>query len=102
MIELTREENKVVIRPTGSDIVAASVPELRLKMREAVGGGVRELVLDLINVEMVDSTGIGLLISAHNSLCKLGGTLAVIHASKEILELFQSMRIHQHFSVSGA
>ena len=102
MIELTRDENKVVIRPAGTDIVAASVPELRSKMREVVGEGIRELVVDLTNVQMVDSTGIGLLISAHNSLRKLGGTLAVIHASAEILELFQSMRIHQHFSVSGA
>ena len=100
MIELTRDENKVVIRPAGTDIVADSVPELRSKMREVVGEGIRELVVDLTNVEMVDSTGIGLLISAHNSLRKLGGTLAVIHASPEILELFQSMRIHQHFSVS--
>jgi anti-anti-sigma regulatory factor len=51
---------------------------------------------------MVDSTGLGLLISAHNSISKTGGKLAVIHASKEILDLFRSMRIHQHFSVSGA
>jgi anti-anti-sigma regulatory factor len=49
-----------------------------------------------------DSTGIGLLIAAHNSLRKVGGKLPVIHASPDILELFQTMRIHQHFSVSGA
>jgi anti-anti-sigma regulatory factor len=42
-----------------------------------------------------------LLISAHNSLKKVGGQLAVIHASTDILELFQTMRMHQHFSVSG-
>ena len=102
MIELIRDENRVIIRPVGTDIVAASVPELRSKMRDLVHEGSREVVVDLTNVEMVDSTGIGLLISAHNSLRKLGGTLAVIHASAEILELLQSMRIHQHFSVSGA
>ena len=50
---------------------------------------------------MVDSAGIGLLISAHNSLKKAGGELAVIHASSDILALFRTMRIHQHFSVSG-
>lgn len=101
MIELTREKDRVVIRPTGEDIVAASVAALRSTMRETLASGARNLVLDLAEVEMVDSTGIGLLISAHNSLRKSGGTLAVIHASAEILELFRSMRIHQHFSVSG-
>jgi len=45
--------------------------------------------------------GIGLLISAHNSLRRRGGRLAVVHASKDVLELFHMMRIHQHFNVSG-
>jgi len=101
MIAVTREDNKVVVRPDGDSIVAASLPELRLKMLAIVAEGVEELVIDLTDVHMVDSSGIGLLISAHNSLRKAGGRLAVIHASAEILDLFQTMRMHQHFSVSG-
>lgn len=101
MIAVTRESKKVVVRPAGDSIVAASIPELRLKMREIVAEGVEELVIDLAGVQMVDSSGIGLLISAFNSQRKVGGRLAVIHASTEILELFRTMRMHQHFSVSG-
>jgi anti-sigma B factor antagonist len=101
MIVVTREDNKAVLRPAGNEIVAASIPELRSKMRGMVAEGVRELVVDMTDVHMVDSSGIGLLISAYNSLSRVGGRLAVIHASAEILELFQTMRIHQHFSVSG-
>ena len=101
MVLVTREENKAVVRPDGDAIVAVSIPELRSKLRAAVEDGVRELVVDLTEVRMVDSTGIGLLISAHNSLRKVGGRFSVIHASAEILELFQTMRMHQHFSVSG-
>ena len=69
------------MQPSGDTIVAATIPELRLKMRDIVGEGVRELVVDLTGVRMVDSSGIGLLISAYNSLRKAGGQLAVIHAS---------------------
>ncbi len=101
MIVVTREENKAVVQPGREDIVAASVPDLRTKLRGIVEDGVRELVIDLTGVQMVDSSGIGLLISAYNSLRKVGGRLAVIHASAEILDLFQTMRMHQHFSVSG-
>jgi anti-anti-sigma factor len=101
MILVTREESKAVIRPDGDSIVAASVPELRIKFRGVVEEGVRDLVVDLSDVRMVDSSGIGLLIAAHNSLKKIGGQLAVIHATADILELFQTMRMHQHFSVSG-
>ena len=101
MIAVTREDNRAVVRPAGDGIVAASIPELRSAMRGVLEAGVRELVVDMTDVRMVDSSGIGLLISAHNSLRKVGGQLAVIHVSGEILELFQSMRMHQHFAVSG-
>jgi anti-sigma B factor antagonist len=98
---VTREGHKVVVQPAGDSIVAASIPELRSTLREIVAQGVQELVIDLAQVHMVDSSGIGLLISAFNSLRKTGGRLALIHASAELLELFQTMRMHQHFSVSG-
>ncbi len=101
MIVVTREDNKAVVRPAGDNIVAATLPELRLKLREMVDAGVRELVVDLVDVRMVDSSGIGLLMSAFNSLRKVGGQLAVVNASADLLALFQSMRMHQHFSVSG-
>jgi len=101
MTVTTREDRKAVVRPDSDEIVAATVPDLRLKMRGIIEDGVRELVVDLTDVRMVDSSGIGLLISAHNSLRKVGGRLALIHASADILQLCQTMRIHQHFSVSG-
>jgi len=101
MITVTREDNKAIVKPAGEEIVAASIPELRSKMRGIVEEGVLDVVVDLSEVHMVDSSGIGLLISAYNSLRKVGGRLAVIHASAELLELFQTMRMHQHFSVSG-
>lgn len=96
---ITSKDQAAVVHPAGN-VVAALVPELRSALRGALANGVREMTIDFANVEMVDSTGLGLLISAHNSMSKAGGRLTVIHASKEILELFRSMRIHQHFTVS--
>ena len=101
MTTVKQESGQTVIQMTGEDIVAASVPQLRAAMRDLLGRGERDIVLDLASVQMVDSSGLGLLIAAHNSLRKAGGQLAVIHVSAEIMELFRTMRIHQHFSVSG-
>ena len=98
---LSEEVTAVVISPDG-DLVAARLPALRTKLREMVGSGTLHLTMDLAGTQMVDSTGIGLLISAHNSLKKAGGELKVIHASKDIFELLRTMRMHQHFSVSGS
>ena len=101
MTTVKQESGQMVIQMKGEDVVAASVPRLRDAMRELVSRGERDIVLDLASVQMVDSSGLGLLIAAHNSLRKAGGQLAVIHASEEVMDLFTTMRIHQHFSVSG-
>jgi anti-anti-sigma factor len=97
---VTVKGQTTVVRPEG-DIVAVSIGELRATLRDAVAHGATDLVLDLSEVRMVDSSGLGLLIAAHNSLEKTGGRLQVNHVSKDLLDLFKSMRLHQHFSVSG-
>ena len=99
-VSATQTDTRAVIRPE-ADVVAASVADLRSRMRDLIGAGVRDLVVDLSAVQMVDSAGLGLLISAHNSLRKAGGHISVVHASPDVYELFRTMRIHQHFSVSA-
>ena len=86
----------------GGDLVAATAADLRPRLRALTQDGVRELVFDLAGTNMVDSSGIGLLMAAHNSMTRTGGTIRVIHASPEIQELFQSMRLNQHFAVAEA
>jgi anti-sigma B factor antagonist len=70
-------------------------------MRRIVEEGVKDLSVDLADVRMVDSSGIGLLISAHNLLHKVGGQFALIRPSPELMDLFKAMRMHRHFTVSG-
>jgi anti-anti-sigma factor len=98
----TLQENTAAVLLPEGDLVSAKLPALREKLREMVAAGTLHLTLDLAGTQMVDSAGIGLLISAHNSLKKAGGDLSVIHASKDIMDLFRTMRIHQHFAVSGS
>jgi len=88
------------VRPEG-DLVLSQLPALRSRLREMVGAGTSHLTLDLSDVRAVDSSGIGLLVSTHNSLKKAGGDLSVTGASKDVMELFQALRIHQHMAVSG-
>jgi len=85
--------SQATVMSADGDLTSARLPALRLRLREMVASGVQSLTLDLSGTEMVDSAGIGLLISAHNSLKKTGGALTVIHASQDVLELFRTMRI---------
>lgn len=91
-----------VIVKVEQDLVASQSVELRDHLRNLIGQGTRSVVLDFSQVRMVDSAGLGMIIAAHNSLKKVEGELAVTECSAEILELFRSMRIHQHMRVEGA
>lgn len=84
------------------DLVSIHSAELRENLRDLISQGTRSVVLDFKLVRMVDSSGLGMIIAAHNSMKKLDGELAVVGCSVEILELFHSMRIHQHIRVEGA
>ena len=97
---VSQEQERTVIQPSG-DVVAVNVPELRNVLRDAIRAGVRDVVLDLRHTSMVDSSGLGLVIGTYNSLEKAGGRLSVIHASKDVLQLFQTMRMNQRFAISG-
>ena len=98
--EMSQDGVKGVIMP-GADVVASNVAELRQHVKTLLAGGVRELVMDLSHVAMVDSKGIGLLVAAQNSLAAVGGRLTVAHANADLLELFRAMRLDQHFVLSA-
>jgi anti-anti-sigma factor len=90
-----------VIKP-GRDIVASMAADFRQDLLKEVESGVKRLVVDLNDVQMVDSVGIGVLVAAHNSLSKTGGQMAVSNVSQDIFNLFKVMRLDQHFEVIPA
>ena len=67
----SQEQTSAVVHPEG-DLVAPKLPALRTKLQEMVSAGRVHLTLDLAGTQMVDSAGIGLLISAHNYLEESG------------------------------
>ena len=97
-VDVKREGRKAVVVPSG-DVVASVVQTLKPKLKELVHDGVDTMVFDLARATIVDSIGIGLLVAAHNSVQKTGGAISVIHASRELVDLFKSLRLDQRFAV---
>jgi anti-anti-sigma factor len=83
------------------DVTATTAPALRKRLKDAIGGGSRQIVLDLRKCTMVDSSGIGLFVATHNSLVKIGGSLKLVGVNSDLRELFQAMRLQQHFDIQG-
>lgn len=98
--QIERNGNQAVIKPL-KPITVAFAGELRPQLQQLIADGVSHIVIDLSLVELVDSSGIGLLIAAHNSLAKAGGGLRIVGVSSEIQHLFKIMRLDRHFAVEG-
>ena len=83
------------------DLVASTVIGLRTIIKEAITEGAKNISIDMAGISAVDSMGIGLLISTQNSLSRVEGKLEILNISTDIMDLFQSMRLDQHFTLKG-
>jgi len=81
-------------------LTSENVPMLKEEMREACGRKGR-ILLDLKEVPMMDSSGLGTLVALHVSARTRGCRLEVVNASKQILELFSMTNVLSLFEAAG-
>ena len=81
-------------------LTSDNVPELKEAMREPCQKKAR-IVLDLKEVPMMDSSGLGAVVTLYVSARTRGGRLEVENVSKQILELFSLTNVLSLFESTG-
>ena len=81
-------------------LTSENVPALKDTMREAYQKKTR-IVLDLKEVPMMDSSGLGAVVTLYVSARTRGCRLEVENASKQILELFSMTNVLSLFESTG-
>lgn len=100
MSHIERKDGVVTIKP-GIDIVASKCDDLKKEFLEVVNSGEKKIIIDLSGTEMIDSSGLGLLISTRNSLIDTGGDeVELKNISSDIMQLFKVMRLDNHFTLT--
>jgi anti-sigma B factor antagonist len=61
--------------------------QFKQRVAASIEGGGRKLVLNLAEVNYMDSSGLGELISAHIAIQKVGGHMKLIHISNRLNQL---------------
>ena len=87
------------IVPEG-DLVSTTAAKLRQNLLDAIMADSGGLAVDLVNVRILDSVGLGVLVAAHNTLGRHGASLCLVNVSTEIFALLKAMRLEQHFSIA--
>jgi len=99
-VHIEKDGNHALIELRQS-LTAGFAGELKPQIQQLLAEGISHMAIDLSGVDLVDSSGIGLLIATHNSLRRAGGGLRVIGTSSDIQHLFKAMRLDRHFAVEG-
>lgn len=83
------------------DLVASKTKSIDEKLMELVySEKPSSFAINMMYVEMVDSSGIGLLLDLYNFLDKSGCKMSVTNISDDIRDLFVRMRIDTHIDMS--
>jgi anti-sigma B factor antagonist len=80
---------------------ASVAPQFKTEMTDIVNGGAKSLVLDMSSVKMIDSSGLGTLVSI---LKLLGGqgSIVIRGATPSVLGLFKLTRMDRVFTIEAA
>jgi anti-sigma B factor antagonist len=88
-----------VIRPA-ADLDMASAPHLGAEVLELLMRGERRLVFDFSGVRLVDSAGIGVLLSADRRVRAAGGELIVANASDHVRRVFEATGVDRSLTLT--
>jgi len=81
-INVRKRAQVQVVQLRGQLRMGPAVDSLRQALEEAVGSGDTRIVINLSEVPMIDSSGIGLLVKLLVSTKKLGGNVKLLQPSK--------------------
>jgi anti-sigma B factor antagonist len=88
-----------VLKLRGKLSLGDSVDRLRADLYELIGNGDTRIVLDLSEVPMIDSSGIGLLVKSLTSAKQLGGSIRLLNPSKFIIQTLKMIGLLNMFDV---
>lgn len=98
-------DDVMVITPKGGHLDASNREEFRVSLEaaaaDAASAGIHRLILDLMNVRFVDSSGLGVIMAALRRIREEGGDMVACNIMKPVKVLFDLVRLDRVMSVYG-
>jgi anti-sigma B factor antagonist len=95
--ELVPDGERVLVR-LGGELDMSTVPILEARLREALDGGGRRLVVDLRGLDFMDSTGLTLLVRWGLGAEQDGYDLALVRGEDRVHRLFELTGLDSRFT----
>lgn len=98
-IQQREREGIVILDLSGRLVVGEATSALREKIRELSESGRKNIIINLQEVDYIDSTGLGGLVISYTTLKKAGGALKVTNLSRRNIELLVLTKLSTVFEV---
>lgn len=98
-----KEGNSLILDLDGDLILGESNKKLRSSVRDSIEAGYKEIVIEMSDVQHLDSSGIGELISSLTAVSRSDGTLVLLNptdrahkllAISQLTDIFEIKRDH--------
>jgi anti-sigma B factor antagonist len=89
-----------VVSLDGRIVLGEETNALREAVKHLLADGEKNIVLDLANVSLIDSSGLGVLVSAYSSAKSRGASLRLCNLGSRFNELLQITKLYTVFEVS--
>ncbi len=95
----TRQADGKTIVAVGGEIDVYTAPKLRDKITELVAAGAYDLVVDMEQVEFLDSTGLGVLVGGLKKVRAHSGSLQLVCNQERLLKIFRITGLAKVFTI---
>jgi anti-sigma B factor antagonist len=99
-IAIREVDGVTVLALDGRIVLGEETSALREKVKSLLGEGRKNIILNLSNVTLIDSSGLGALVAAYSSAKSGGASLRLCNLGARLNELLQITKLYTVFEVS--
>ena len=99
-IDVAPHDGFTVLIPRG-DIDVATAARLKEAVTELLVAGDLDVLVDLAEVEFIDSTGLGALVGSRRRALALNGSFALVCAEQHLLKVFRLTGLDKVLAIAG-
>jgi anti-sigma B factor antagonist len=100
MMTSVREVGRVaIVEITGRIVLGEECATLRKLISDLLSDGHKQILLNLAEVNYIDSAGLGQMVSAFTSVRKQGGELKLLKLTSKVRDLLQITRLYTVFDI---
>jgi anti-sigma B factor antagonist len=97
----SRDKEGISILDVSGRLAVGSASMLREKVNEETAGGHNQIILNLKDVDYIDSTGLGTMVICYTTLQKVGGNLKLLNLNRRNIELLLLTKLSTVFQIFG-